>query len=433
MKKWVIFIIFILLSASPILLAGCSKESVKGSQAIAAISVNTSKARMGFLNDVTVISGKLEALESSNIVAKAPGKVAFVHVDIGDYVKAGQVLVTEDNKDLADRVSQAEAAVAQAEAGVSGAQAGLKQAEAGIKQSEAGVLAAEAGLATAEANFAVAKANYQRGQELLAGGAIPQAVFEGEYDLKYKQAKEQVEKGAPAQLDLARAQLSQAKTRYNQAQASLAQAQAGLKQAKASLALARSAYNDSFIKAPFSGVVTARNVNPGEMASPNLPIISIVNLDKVVVKAFVGEEHINEIKKGEQVKVKIKAISSQSFTGLITNIAPAADLVTKAFPVKIQIDNPKHLLKPGMFAEVELNQEQEESLLVPREAVVKDKQNKDVVWVVKKGVAKQRQVITGKSDNNSIIITSGLIEGEEIVIAGQESLRDGVRVNIYNH
>ncbi|MBC7324775.1 MAG: efflux RND transporter periplasmic adaptor subunit, partial [Moorella sp. (in: Bacteria)] len=213
---------------------------------------------------------------------------------------------------------------------------------------------------------------------LFEQGAIPQAALEGE-ELKYLQAREQVERALPARLA----------------------------QARASLALAESAYADSLIRAPISGLVTAHNVNPGEMASTMAPVVSLVNIDKVEVKATVGESLVNQLKQGQKVRVIVRAVSGQPFSGTITSVAPAADPVTKGFPVKIEIDNPRHVLKPGMFAEVQVAGAQKEALLVPREAVTRDA-DKDVVWVVKDGRAQKREVKPGESDGRQIMIAAGL-------------------------
>jgi len=370
------------------LTSGCGNQQTSDKQAEAsALPVNTARVKTGALDVSQVVSGKLEAWQSANVVSKAPGKVAAVHVDAGSAVHAGQVMVTLDNTDLAARVEQARAGVAAAESALANATSAL---------------------AIAESAYQVAEANFQRGKQLLEQGAIPQAVFEAEYELKYKQAKgqasqakEQVERGIPAQLA----------------------------QARANLALAESAYSDSLIKAPFSGQVTARNVNPGEMASTMTPVISLVNLDKVQVKASIAESLINQLKKGQKVQVEISAISGQPFTGIITSLAPAADPVSKGFPVKIQIDNPKHILKPGMFAGVRLTSSQQKALLLPLEAVIRS-ENKSIVWVVKDGQAQKREVSAGDSDGRQIAVLSGLVEGEEVVISGQESLREGVKVKV---
>lgn len=369
------------------LISGCGNQQTTDKQAEASVlPVNTARVKTGVLDVSQVVSGKLEAWQSANVVSKAPGKVAAVHVDIGSTVRAGQLMVTLDNTDLAARV---------------------EQARAGVTVAESALANAASALAIADSAYQVAEANFQRGKQLLEQGAIPQAVFEAEYELKYKQAKgqvnqarEQVERGIPAQLA----------------------------QAHANLALAESAYSDSLIKAPISGHVTARNVNPGEMASPTVPVISLVNLDKIQVKISIAESLINQLKEGQKVQVEISAVSGQPFTGIISSLAPAADPVSKGFPVKIQIDNPKHILKPGMFAEVRLSSRQK-ALLLPLEAVARSK-SKSMVWVAKDAQAQKREVQVGDSDSKQIAIFSGIVEGEEVIVSGQESLQEGAKVKI---
>jgi cobalt-zinc-cadmium efflux system membrane fusion protein len=208
-------------------------------------------------------------------------------------------------------------------------------------------------------------------------------------------------------------------------------ARAQLDHARANLQLARSAYGDSFVMAPFNGVVTARNVNPGEMASNTAPVVSLVNLDRAVVKATASEDLINELKQGQQVQVKVPAVSQKPFTGVITNISPAMDPIAKAFAIKVEIDNPDYKLKPGIFAEVLLNSGPGRALMVPREAVVKDS-DKDVVWVVEDGIAVRRGVKAGASQGKKVIILEGVKEGDQVVISGQDDLKDGAAVRIKN-
>ncbi len=374
MRRGQVLLLAILLTL--FLAGGCAakRSGAGGDAGEEALPVRTAKVKMGMLEAAEVVSGKLEAGQSANVVAKTPGKVAAVHVEVGSAVRAGQVLVTLDNTDLAARVEQARAVV----------------------------MEVESAMASAEAAYAVAEANYRRNKQLFEQGAIPQAALEGE-ELKYLQAREQVERALPARLA----------------------------QARASLALAESAYADSLIRAPISGLVTARNVNPGEMASTMAPVVSLVNIDKVEVKATVGESLVNQLKQGQKVRVIVRAVSGQPFSGTITSVAPAADPVTKGFPVKIEIDNPRHVLKPGMFAEVQVAGAQKEALLVPREAVTRDA-DKDVVWVVKDGRAQKREVKPGESDGRQIMIAAGLAEGEEVVVAGQEGLAEGARVKVIN-
>lgn len=355
-----------------LLAAGCGRgKSAPGEGR--EITVSTAKVEMGRLDRGTMVSGKLEALESANVVSKISGKVAAVNVDVGSLVQAGDVLVTLEANEMA-------ASVAQAEAAANAAGSNREQAQS---------------------DYEVARANYERGQALLAQGAISQSDFDNRFALPYRKAEEYYLRGSGAQYS----------------------------QALAALQLARANYANSIITAPISGVITARNINPGELAGASIPVVTVVNLDKVVVQASVGEDKINELKMGDKVQVKVSAASDRPFEGTITNIALAASSSTKAFPIKIQIDNPNHVLKPGMFAEVPLSRSTAAALTVPREAVVSDG-GKNYVWVINDGTVSKKEVSTGVSDGVKIVVTAGLQEGQNVAITGQEDLREGLKVNV---
>ena len=357
------------------LLAGCGgQDAGEGDEQETGVPVAVAAVELGVLDDASTITGKLEAQESARVVPSgAGGKVARVNVDIGDRVTRGQTLVELENTLQA----------------------------AGVSQAEAGVVMAESQLRLAETNYSISAANYERGKLLFQENALAKAQFESQYELPYIQAQESFEKTAPA----------------------------GLEQARAGLKSAQEAYQQTLIKSPLSGVVTARGVNPGEMASAAMPVLTVVNLDKVVVQANVSENQVNELKPNQEVLVKISAVSGEPLTGVITNIALASDPQTRAYPVKIQIENSEHLLKPGMFAEVQLTREREKSLLVPREAVLVGVE-RTTVWVIEDSTAKMREVTVGPSDGKQIVVTSGLEAEEQVVISGQDNLSDGVAVRV---
>lgn len=261
----------------------------------------------------------------------------------------------------------------------------------GAEELSAAVNQGKASLAAAQAKLEVSEANYIRGKALLEQGAISQAEYEGQFSLVYKADQQQVE--------MARAQLE----------------------------MAQANYNNALITSPIDGVVTARNVNLGEMAAPSMPVVTVVNLNTVVVRASISEDMVNKLKENQEVKVKVAAASDKPFTGKINNIALAADPATKAFPIKIQIANTDHVLKPGMFAEVTLGAGTE-ALLLPSEAIMVEGDEK-FVFVVEEGLAKKVEVTTGASDGKSVALLSGVKEGAEIVTVGQHYLEDGMKVS----
>ena len=194
---------------------------------------------------------------------------------------------------------------------------------------------------------------------------------------------------------------------------------------------ARADYNNSIIRAPLSGVVTARNINPGEMANAAQTVISIVNLDTVAIQAGVSEDQVNKIHVGQEVQVRVGSVRDEPFTGRVSNIALAANASTRAYPVKIQIEHPGHLLKPGMYAEVLLVAGPEAGIVIPAAAVFKLDQ-KSYVWVIEDGCAHRREVETGQSGGGNVIVRAGLKEGEELAVTGIEALREGMKVVIQN-
>ncbi|MGQ9512167.1 efflux RND transporter periplasmic adaptor subunit [Thermodesulfitimonas sp.] len=299
--------------------AGCSRdrtETVKPAKKAPQTVISLDYGR--------VFAGKVVAGEEVTLAPKIPGKVAAVAVDVGDTVRAGQVVLRLDAAEIEAAVRQAAAAV--------------KVAEAGLNQAALGAERAQAMLSQAQENYRLALANYERGKALLAEEAISSADFENRFEqpyvnavgaLKtaeaaYRQAVDQKERVAPAQVEQARAALAAAKTNLANTQ----------------------------VVAPLNGIVAVRNVDPGELASPQVPALTLVNIDTVYVEVDVPERVVSRLRVGQKVKVWVEAVRATPFTSEITRISPAADPRTKSFNVKVALKNPDHLLKPGMFATV---------------------------------------------------------------------------------
>ncbi|WP_347489336.1 efflux RND transporter periplasmic adaptor subunit [Desulfoscipio sp. XC116] len=367
-------------------LAGCGEKKQQTGEEETVIPVEATGVEKGALNDITVVTGKLKALATSDVVPSGQGgKVAAVNVEVGSQVSAGQTLITLEN------TSRASLAAA-------------------VRQAEEGVAQAKSGLEVARINYEQAAANYERGKQLYDSGAISEAGqsgFETAYEIPYKQAKVNYEETAPAALASAQAAVVLARERCQEQD------------------------NNSVIKSPMSGVITAVNVNPGELASSaaQTPVVTVVNLSKVEVEATVTESLINKIERGQKVPVTVSAVSDKPFTGVIAKVALAADATSKAYPIKVQIDNARHTLKPGMFAEVQIKNALPETLLVPRDTVVK-KGDADIVWVINKDRVKSCEVTVGVSDGKKIQILKGLKEGEQVVTSGQNMLKEDTKVKI---
>ncbi len=386
----------IILIISLFLMAGCGSRAGKAKDGDT-VGISTAVAQRGKLTGGTVVSGKLEALSSANVVVKTSGKVAGIPVDIGSEVAEGNLLLSLDAADLAALVDLNSAQLDRA-----------RNSDLPAQKNQA-----EYNLANAEAAFITTEADFQRSKQLLDSNAISKQQYEQSERL-YLQAKASYESAQNALNILVNATIPETIRQY----------EAQLKKAQAD-------YANTIISAPISGVVTARYVNPGELASPTQTAVTLVNLDTVVVQANVNEDQVNKMSVGQELKVKVGSVQNEPFTGTVTNIALAANPSSKAYPVKIQIQNPRHILKPGMFAEVFLNINDEEGIIVPSEALVKDGE-KDYVCVIDNGRVARREVTAGHTDGKSVIVRSGLKEGEEVAITGTDTLKDGMIVSVQN-
>ena len=212
-------------------------------------------------------------------------------------------------------------------------------------------------------------------------------------------------------------------------------AMAQLNQAKTTVALSGYQLKVSRIKAPFSGIVVRKLVNEGEIVAPGglgvYGMITIMDLGTVVVSVGVGEKDLPYIKKGLAATVKVDAYPGETFTGTVKNMSPAADPISKAFPIEIQIPNEEMKLKSGMFAKVGiLIETKQDTIVVPENAILDEKGVKVLFVVEKNNTVKKVEVITGISSEGLIEITSGNIDAlKEVVTEGNFGLRDGAKIH----
>lgn len=341
-------------------------------------SVKAEKVVKGDVATTIKISGKVAASKEVSVVSKIGGKVTQLKVQVGQRVKQGDLLVLLDGIDIQAQINLHEASVALT-------QAGQQQAEIAYQEAEI---------------------NLERMQVLYDQGAI---------------SKKQLEDAENA---YARAAAS-----YNpdsgstQTAAQLRQAQAQLDAAKINLANTR-------ITAPIDGIVASVNIESGEMANPSAPLLTIVDTDQMIVEGNLAESEVNFAKIGEKVKVYVSSASDESFVGVMENVSPIASSTTKAYPIRVRIENNNQLLKGGMTAEVDMTAEaKEEVIVLPKEAVL-DKGEKFVVFVVENNIAQERIVNIGLTTDAKAEILKGLEVGEQVVVSGQQYLSEGVKVKL---
>lgn len=239
--------------------------------------------------------------------------------------------------------------------------------------------------------------------------------------------------------DQLRINLEQIEREYNRA-AKLLEIGAGTQQSvdqlKAQLDAARSQYDNmlenTILTSPITGVVTARNYDPGDMTG-SLPILTIEQLRPVKVMVNVSESEYPMIKEGMKVDIKVDVYPDETFTGTVHLIHPTIDAATRTFVVEITIDNADERVRPGMFARVIMNFGTAQHVVVPDRAVVKQSGsgNKYVyVYNPSDGTVSYNRVELGRRIDNTYEILSGVPDDASVVITGQTRLADGIKVDV---
>lgn len=270
---------------------------------------------------------------------------------------------------------------------------------------EQGVRQAEAGLVAARAQEANLRVEFERAQRLTTENAM-----------------------SPQQFDAI-------KTQYEAVKAQVEQAEAAVKSVRTQLA-------EATITAPISGVVGVRYFEAGDMASPAMPLVTVVQMDRVKITFNAAEEDLGKLAVGQTAKVMVKSYADRSFEGKVVKISPVLDPLTRMAELEVLIDNPQRLLKPGMYAQVDvITGILKDVLVVPRFAVIENTtleriNGQDQVvknyyaFVIDSNKARQKKLDVRYANHKSLAVNSGIEIGNKLVIAGQNNLRDGLSVAI---
>lgn len=184
------------------------------------------------------------------------------------------------------------------------------------------------------------------------------------------------------------------------------------------------------LRAPISGYVTARNYDNGDMYGGQ-PILTIEQTNPVKLIINVSENFYKKVKRGMPANITLDAYEDEQFDGKVTIVAPMVNATTHTFPVEITISNPAQKVRPGMFARANLNFGDENNVVVPDLAVVKQIGSGDrYVYVYKDGKVSYNKVELGRHLQDKYEILSGVEDGDMVVTAGQTRLANGVEVNV---
>lgn len=415
-----------------------------------------------------------QAAESSELTDRET-QIAIRQAEQGVAAASEQLSKAKQAYELARERS--ESAIEQAKVGLASAQAQQRDVLAGARSQE--ITQAEAAVRQAESDLSLKKTTYERYRRLYEQGAVAEATLD-QYRTQYEvaqqslsqareslslaregarqeqkrlaelavqQAREQLNMAqsgkrevdiAARDVESARVGLRQAeenlrlarasRRRYNVAVADVKAARAGIGQAAAGADLAATTVDKHIIRAPISGRVAQRNIDPGEGASPGMAAMRIVDSDPIRVNCEVSELDISKVRVGDGGVTTVDGLPGLEFFGRVVDVAPQAREGRRSYIARVEIDNPEGLIRAGMFARVVLViSEKQDVIVVSRDCLVERGTRKNA-YVVENGVVKIRRVKVGVTNRDVVEVVSGLRAGDQVVCASQSILADGQKV-----
>jgi HlyD family secretion protein len=352
-------------------------------------------------------------------------------VNIGAEVKKGQLLAELSAPEMDAEVRQKRAAVEQAIARRAQTEAAVEVAQANVAGADAKLAEAQAGIKRVEADLARWQAEYHRVEQLFQARAQTGSLLdETRNKLRSSEAsREEVRaqvKTAEVAVTQSRAALDQARSDVVAAAAAIDVAREDARRVEALLAYTR-------IEAPFDGIVTARNVDTGQLTRPGSdsdPLFILNRSDIVTIAIDVPETFATEVNPGDRATIELQAMKGKTVEGTVTRTAWALDPRTRTLRVEIDIPNPGGKLRPGLYAYATVIAEEHPGVLtVPTTALVRDKDKTTCVLVVA-GKAVRRPVEVGLTDATRAEVVSGLDGSEAVVKAYAATLTDGQPVDL---
>ena len=206
-------------------------------------------------------------------------------------------------------------------------------------------------------------------------------------------------------------------------------------QAKSAVDQAKLAYGNAaentVLRSPISGFVTAKNYDNGDMTSPQLPVVVIQQIAPVKAVIGVSEQYYSFLKKGAAATLSVDALGEETFSGIVTNIFPTLDPVTHTVSTEIEVANKDLKLRPGMYARVHLDFGTKEALTVPDKAIVRQAgSGARYVYVFSGGKAVYRAVELGQQQGDLYEVVSGLNAGDQVIISAPSNLKNGLSVKL---
>ena len=377
-------------------LGSCAEKATPtqaGGTEMAVPIVPVAKVSRAKLSRSVSLTAEFEAFQEVEVMAKVAGYVKQIHVDIGDHVKAGQVLAVLEVPEMLDDATRASAT---------------------IEQADAEIAAARDELARSEAAFQISHLSFSRLQEV---------------------AKREAGLIAIQELDEAQSREQEARSRVAGAKSRLRVAEQRLQVAKAEQARTRTMGNYVTITAPFAGTITKRYADTGSMVqagiasrSQALPVVQLSQGDLLRLRLPVPESMVPTVRVGRPVEVEVPSLA-RTFAGRVARFSGKVDVATRSMVTEVDVPNPTGVILPGMYAQVLLGLEEHNDVLsVPIESVERHSSGPRVYVVGSAGEVQIVPIQLGIEDTGRAEIIAGLAEGDQVVVGKRAELESGERV-----
>jgi len=358
------------------------------------------RAPLHLVEPVTVaVSGSVEANVTAQTAFQIPGRVTKVFVEEGQPVRQGQILAELDSTDYRNAY---DAALAQADA----AKAVARKSDDGLRPQE---------LEQARIDFDRWQDEYTRMKFLFDHQSLAANDFK-KIEAGYQAAQQRyamARQGTrPEEKDSAAAQSRAAAAQMHEAQKHLA---------------------DCRLRAPIAGFVGMRRIDAGDTVGAGMPVLAVLDLNPVKVRVAIPESEIGKVSQGARALITIPSLDNRAFEGKVEVVGVASDPASRTYTAKIAVANPDRILRAGMVSETRIySSSMRNALTVPGDAILRDAEGVVHVYVYSpaQGRVTQRRVEVGAPLGSEIEIRSGLSGEEQVVVAGQQNLREGSPVKL---
>ncbi|MBI4587918.1 MAG: efflux RND transporter periplasmic adaptor subunit [Candidatus Rokubacteria bacterium] len=387
------------------------------SPVVGRIAVVAEPAKVEPIQRKVTYTGSVSPFQEVTVYPRWEGWVEEFKLYEGDRVEQGRAIARLDRGEIGAALQKATATAAATER-----ERPVMEAE--IEALKASLVAHHAALRETQANLVFWERDMQRVKVLFDRGAIAAVA--------YDEGKKQYE-SAVARVAEHEARIKLVEAKLVEAQARLAAVGERIKAAQAEAEQVKTRFSYTTIEAPISGRVAKRHIYAGILVKPGMPIVDLQDLSRVRVQAKVAESDLLFVRVGTEAIVRMPALpeGQRERRVRVTTVFPQLDPVSRTATVEILLDNPGELIKPDMYAIVDLVLERKEkTLVIPRQAILDGPDGKPMVYVTDAVTATARPVKLGIAESERVEVVEGLKEGEMVVAKGQRSLSEGAEVNV---